>query len=174
MPLINCEINLILTWSKNCVLSSANGGTKFKITDKKLYVPVVNLSTQDNEKLLEQLRFGVKRTINWNKYQPKVLSEKQNQYLDFLNDSSFLGINRLFVLSFENASDRRVSTGDYLLKVEIKKDYCVLIDGKNIFDQPVKSNMRTYYNIRKITAGRGDDYTTSFCWIIIISISTIK
>ena len=53
MQLINCEINLILTWSEDCVISSATGATKFKITDTKLYVPVVSLSPQDNAKLLQ-------------------------------------------------------------------------------------------------------------------------
>ena len=60
MPLINCEVNLILTWSPNCVISSAIGETKFKIIETKLYVPVATLSTQDNAKLLQQLKF--KRT----------------------------------------------------------------------------------------------------------------
>ena len=55
MPLINCEVELILTWSKNCVISSATGETKFAITKTKLYVPVVTLSTEDNTKLLQQL-----------------------------------------------------------------------------------------------------------------------
>ena len=64
MPLINCEINLILTWSTDCVISSATRETKFALTDTKLYVPVVTLSTQDNAKMLEQLRSGFKRTIN--------------------------------------------------------------------------------------------------------------
>ena len=64
MPLINCEVNLILTWSPTCVISSANGETKFKIIETKLYVPVVTLSTQDNTKLLQQLKSGLKRTIN--------------------------------------------------------------------------------------------------------------
>ena len=59
MPLINCEVNLILTWSKDCVISSATGKTKFKITDTKLYVPVVTFSTQDNAKLLQQLKSGL-------------------------------------------------------------------------------------------------------------------
>ena len=48
MPLNNCEINLILTWSENCVIFSATRATKFEITDAKLYVPVVTLSTQEN------------------------------------------------------------------------------------------------------------------------------
>ena len=63
MPLINCEINLILTWSDKCVLSNDTKGT-LAITDTKLYIPVVILSTQDNPKLLEQLRSAFKRIIN--------------------------------------------------------------------------------------------------------------
>ena len=68
-PIINSEVTLMLTWSKNCVISSTVGKTEFKTTDVKLYVSAVTLSTQDNVKLLKQLEFGFKRTINWNKYQ---------------------------------------------------------------------------------------------------------
>ena len=68
MPLINCEINLILTWSDKYVSANDFKATTFTITDTKLYVPFVALSTQDNAKLLEQLRLGFKTTINWNKY----------------------------------------------------------------------------------------------------------
>ena len=99
---INCEFNLISIWSEDCVISSATGGTKFKITDGKLYVLVVILSPQDNAKLLEQLKSGFKRTINWNKYQEKVSTEGQNKFLDYLIDPSFQGVNRLLVLLFEN------------------------------------------------------------------------
>ena len=67
MPLINCEVNLILTQSKDCVITNSTGEGKFAITDTKLYVPVVTLSTQDNAKLLQQLKSGFKRIINWNK-----------------------------------------------------------------------------------------------------------
>ena len=70
--LINCEVNLILTWSTDYVISSATEETKFAMTDTKRYVPVVTLSAQDNAKLLEQLRSGFERTIYWNKYQSKV------------------------------------------------------------------------------------------------------
>ena len=69
---INCEISLILTRPNNCVISSATAKTEFAITDTKIYVTVVTLSTQDNTKLLEQLKSGFKRTVNWNKYQSKV------------------------------------------------------------------------------------------------------
>ena len=64
MPLINCEVNLILTWSKDCVIINSTGEGKFAITETKLYVPVVTLSTKDNEKLLQQLKSGFKKTIN--------------------------------------------------------------------------------------------------------------
>ena len=78
---------------------------KFKITDTKLYLPVVTLSTQDKAKLLQQLKSGFKRTINWNKYQSDLKTYAQNRYLNYLINWSFQGINRLFALSFENESD---------------------------------------------------------------------
>ena len=121
MPLVNCEINLILTWSEDWVISSENGEKKLKIIDTKLYVPVVTLSTQNNAKVLEQLKSGLKRTINWNKYQTKVSAEGQNQYLHFLIDPSFQRVNRLFVLLFENEGDTKVYIGYYLPKVEKKR-----------------------------------------------------
>ena len=81
MPLINCEVNLILTWSKNCVIiytDVANQILTFEITETNLYVPVVTLLTQDNVKLLPQLKSGFKRTINWNKYLPELLAQNSN------------------------------------------------------------------------------------------------
>ena len=71
MPLINCEINLILTWSEKCVLSNDTKAKMFPINYTKLYIPVVTLSTRDNAKLLQQLKSGFKRTISWNKCQSK-------------------------------------------------------------------------------------------------------
>ena len=71
MPLINCEVELILNWSANCVIIYTNVNNQvptFTITETNLYVPVVTLSTQDNTKLLPQLKSGFKRTISWNKY----------------------------------------------------------------------------------------------------------
>ena len=72
MPLINCEVNLILTWSKNCVITNSTGEGKFAITEAKLYVPVVTLSTKDNAKLLQQLKSGFKKTISWNNYESSI------------------------------------------------------------------------------------------------------
>ena len=102
MPLINYEVHLILTWPKDCVISSATGETKFAITEAKLYVLVVTLSTQDNAKLLQQLKAGFQSTINWNKYESSVKTFAQNRYLNYLINPSFQGVNKLFVLSFEN------------------------------------------------------------------------
>ena len=76
------------------------------ITDTKLYVPIVTLSTQDNAKQFEQLIQGFKRTINWNKYKSEIKKLNKNRHLDFLIDSSFQGANRVFVLSFGNEDYR--------------------------------------------------------------------
>ena len=63
MPLINCEVDLILIFSSTCVITNSVGVGKFEVFDAKLYVPVVNLSTQNNTKLLQQLKSGFRRTI---------------------------------------------------------------------------------------------------------------
>ena len=106
IPLINCEVNLILTWSSTCVITNPTCAGRFAITDRKLYVPVVTLSTQGHAKLLQQLKSGLKRTINQNKYKSDPKTYAQNQYLNHLVDPSFQGVNRLFELSFENENDR--------------------------------------------------------------------
>ena len=103
---------------------------KFAITETKLYVPVITLSTQDNAKLLQQLKSGFKRIINWNNYESSIKTYAQNRYLNDLINPSFQGLNRLFVLSFKNEDQRKSHSTYYLLKVEIK-DYNVMIDDKN-------------------------------------------
>ena len=89
MPLINCEIELILTWSKNCVITDSTGEGKFKTTEAKLYVPVVNLSTQDNIKLLQQLKSNFKTKISLNKYESSIKTFAQNRYLNYLLIQAF-------------------------------------------------------------------------------------
>ena len=94
MFLINCEINLILTWSANCVIVAsnvANQNATSSITDTKLYVPLVTLSSQDNAKLLQHLKSGFKRVINWNKYLSKPELLAQNPSLNHLVDQAFKG-----------------------------------------------------------------------------------
>ena len=108
------NMNLMLTWPDKCALFNDTKATTFAIIDTKLYVPVVILSTQDNAKLLQQLKSGFKRIINWNKYEPKVSVQAPKPFLDFLISPSFQGINRLFILLFENKEDRTVHTKYYL------------------------------------------------------------
>ena len=132
MYLINCEIKLILTWSANRVITYTNVNNQvltFTITDTNFYVPVVTLSTQDNSKLLPQLKNCFKRTITWNKYLAKPELLAQNANLNHLIEPSFQGVNRLFVLAFENDDQRTSNKRYYIPNVEIK-DYNVMIDGK--------------------------------------------
>ena len=126
--LINCEINLILGWPENCVIinracrektvgtgtdqnpqfSEINNpaGATFQMTNTKLYVSVVTLSTENDKRLLGQLRSWFKRTIKWNKYRSKMTNQTKNNNLNYLIDPTFTKVNRLFVFSFENENDR--------------------------------------------------------------------
>ena len=140
MPLINCKSSITLTWSANCVLVSNTAivqATTYAITDTKLYVSVVTLSTKGNAKLLHQLKLGFKGTTNWNKYQSKVTIQAPNPYLDYLMDPSFLEVNRRFVLSFEVNADRTVQSEYYIPTLEIK-DCNFIIDGRYFFNKPIK------------------------------------
>ena len=146
MPLINCEVNLILIWSSTCVLAAvgdANQAATFAITNTKLIVPVVTLPTQENTKFFQQLKSGFKSVINWNKYLSKPELLARNPNLNHLIEPSFQGVNTLFVLAFENEDDRTRDDEYYLPTVEIK-DYNIIINGENFFDQPIKNNKVTY------------------------------
>ena len=136
----------------------ANQGATFSITDTKLYVLVVTLSTQDNAKLLKQQESGFKRTINWNKYQSKRSIERPNPYLDYLIDPRFQGTYRLLFYHLKIILTKRV-TSDIFPTAEIT-GYNVMIDGQTSFDQPIKNDARTYDNIQIISTGQGDDSTT--------------
>ena len=121
IPLINCEIDLILTWSENCVLTSKatrdadpdanpaiaaiNANVTIKIKDAKLYVPVVTLPNEKEKILLKRLRTGFKRIIKWNKYRSEMTNHTQNHNLNYLIDPTFKKVNRLLVLLFEKEED---------------------------------------------------------------------
>ena len=137
-PVINAPINAI-----------------FKITDTNLYVPVVTLSSKDDNNFLEQLKSGFKRTIKWNKYRSEMSNQTKSNHLNYLNDPTFTEVNRLFVLSFEN--DHLFQSIMYQ-KLLCIKDFNVLIDGKSIFDVPVKNKGGAYEKIMSIT--KNNDYTT--------------
>ena len=175
IPLINCEINLILTWREKCVIASKvtrdaepdadpavaavyNPINKtFKIAGTKLYVAVVTLSMEDDNKLLEQLKAGFKRTIKWKKYRSEISNQVKTNNLNYLIDSTFNKVNRLFNLSFENEDDGTSFSKYYTPSVEIN-DVNVLIDGKSIFHVSIKNKEETYEKTTEIS--KDNDYTT--------------
>ena len=107
MPLINCKIHLQLNWTKNCVRSSIAGAITFQITSTKLYVPIVALSTKDNVNSTKQLNERFKRSVYWNKYKSKIETKNldNDNITRFPFDASFQGVNRLFVLGFNNTNN---------------------------------------------------------------------
>ena len=166
MPLVNCKIDLELTCHKDCIISSANAAANrvvsFMITDTKLYVPIVTLSTKDNTNLAKQLNEGFKRNIYWNQYVSKPFPETPHKKTDitrFVLNAAFQGVKRLFVLAFDdtyadeaadapaprNLAANQVIRNDYrkyfFPRVDIT-GYNVLIDGRNFYDQPINDSIR--------------------------------
>ena len=164
-PLINCKVELSLTWNENCILTSLAGNSTFTITDAKLYVSVVTLSMEDNAKLTKLINEAFKRSVYWSKY--KVIPNKtynQNDYTRELLDASFQGVKRLFVLVYDNnAGDDLVTTNShrkyFLPRIKIE-NYNIEIDGRNVYDQPINDLVKQYDEVRKISTGQGDDYAT--------------
>ena len=169
-PLINCEVSLALSWYANCVITSleqrlvtaAQGdnpavydgsptNVTFKITVCKLYVLVVILSAENDNKLLEQLKTGFKRTIKWNKYRSEISNQTKNKKINYLIDPTFTNVSKLFVLSFENENDRTSFSKYYVSTVEIKS-FNMLTDGKPFSEIPVKNKEEAYEQIIEIMA----------------------
>ena len=179
--LINCEIELILKWSQNCVLTSkttrqaipagddpaaepavdsinAPSHLKFNIAHCQLYVPVVTLSAEYENRLYEELETGITITVTWNKYRSQVINKAATNNLNYLIDPAFKNEDRVFVLAFENEEDRSIFSKYYTPHVEIK-DYIVIFDGRRPFyELPIKNKKETYKAITELT--RNDDYTT--------------
>ena len=163
IPLINCKIELSLKWVENFMLTTATTAT-FTKTDAKLYVPIVTLSS----KLFSE-RF--KGPIYWNEYKviPNKIIESAvvdgEKYIRELLDSSYQGVKRLFVLAYNNtAGNDQVSIDDYkksfLPRVKTE-NYNIDIDGRYFYDQPINGSIKQYNEIRKISTGKGDYYTTA-------------
>ena len=132
-----------------------------------LYVPVVTLSTKDNVNLTKQLNEGFKRSVYWNEYKSKIETKTadNNNVARFPLDASFQGVNRLFLLAFNNVNNdanrvQRDSHRKYFLPRVNITNYNVLIDGRNFYDQPINDQIKKSDEIRKIATGKGDDYTT--------------
>ena len=132
----------------------------FEITDTKLYVPVVTLSKENDIKLLDQLKLGFKRTIEWNKYRSQMTVQSNNNNLNYSIDPTITNVNRLFVLLFSRANqgyNRDSFLPYYGPNVEIK-EFNVLIYGKSFFDLPVKNEEEACENIMDMS--NNNDYTT--------------
>ena len=170
MPLINSKNEISLKWIENCILSSAGTAATFKITDVKLYEPIVTLSAEGNVKLSKLLRDGFKRSIYWNKYKVidnilvEIADDYDEKYIRELLDSSYQGVKRIFVFAYNNTGDDNQAFVDsfkkyFFPRVKIE-NYNIEIDGKNVYDQPVNDSIKQYNEIRKISTGQGDDHAT--------------
>ena len=142
----------------------------FKIADAKLYVPIVTLSAEENVKLSKLLSKGFKRSIYWNKYKVidnilvEIAVNNEEKYIRELLDSSWQGVKRLFVLAYNNKEgDNKVfvdSFKKYFLPRFKIENYIIEIDGRDFYDQPINDLIKQYDEVRKISIGKGDDYTT--------------
>ena len=181
--LINAEIELVLKWNRNCVLTEkatreekvavpAQGGNptlpavdeintptnlKFNVADCKMYVPVVTLQTEYENKLYEELKTGITIDFTWNKYRPQVINQPATNNLNYLIDPTFNNVNRLFVLAFENEKDRSTFEKYYMPTIKIK-DYDVLTDQQPFYEIPITNKVETYKAITELI--RDDDFTT--------------
>ena len=152
----------------NVDATGADGAT-FEKTDANFMFLVI-LSAEDNAKLVKQLNEGFNRPVYWNKY--KVIDNKvveiaaanEEKHITKLPDSSYQGVKRLFVLAYENtAGNDQVSDNSFkkyfLPRVKIE-NYNIEIDGRNFYDQPINDLIKQDNEVRKVSVGRGNDYTT--------------
>ena len=144
----NCKDELSLRWIENCVLTTH----------------------ENNAKLSKLLGEGFKRSICWNKYKVignlvvEIAADNEEKYIRELLDSSYQGVEKLFFLAYDNtAGDDHVSVDSFkkyfLPRVKVQ-NYNIEIDVRNFYDQPINDSMKQYSEIRKISTGQGDDYTT--------------
>ena len=142
-------------------MSSAGTAATFAITDTKLYVPIVTLKTEDNAKLSTSLNEGFKRSIYWSKY-IIIFKNYDNEYIRERLDDSIQGVNRLFVLAYArgNGVTNENSYKKYFLPRLKIKNYNIEIDRRNFYDQSINDLVKQYDEVRKISTGQGDDYST--------------
>ena len=164
MSFINCEIELDLSWSKECIISEISRtteirgnnrvtatettGATFQINIVNLHVWVVFLSINDNIKFLEKIKQGFKGTISWDKYRSEITAQSKINNLDFLTDPAFT--NRLFVLSFKNGNDDPT--------LDSFDNYYIPLDFKAFLYQPLRNKQEAYEELTKMS--RNNDYTT--------------
>ena len=170
MALINCKVESKLKWTKYCVLSAAaayyintnSNNIIFIIKGTKLYLPVVNLSTRDNQNYQNFLAEDFKDQFIGMNIKQKVKMKIQQMNIDIFSNE--IWVNRLFVLVYSNQDDnsKKFKTRRYYLS-EIIDNYNVTIHGKKFYDQAIDSDIKPYEEITKltITTGQGEDYTNA-------------
>ena len=141
---------------------------QLKITDAIRYVPIVTLSVQDNAKLSKLLNEGFKRPIHWNEYKVtpnkivEIVAANDKKYIRELFDSSCQGVNRLFVLAYDNTARNNQVSVDFYKKYflpRVKINNCnIEIDGRNFYDQPVNDSIKEYDEVRKISTGKSNEW----------------
>ena len=124
-----------------------------------MYVPVVTLSKEDNKDFIEQQNKGFQRSIYWNEYKTKEINENADaNVFKYINlDPSFQG-----VMAYNRVDGQPTRNGQrkyYLLRIDLEK-YNVIIDGRNFYDNPIESDIEKYRELKKVTIGKGEDYTT--------------
>ena len=158
-----------LNWTKFSVLCNQDHNSIFQITKSKLYIPIGTLNTENNNKLSELLSKGFERNVVWNEYTSKIervtIPQNYNMFRRTTLDVSFQGVSKLFAAAYETGDIQRNTNHQhsrrryYLPRAEIK-DYNVLIDGRNFYDQNVNSSIVRYNELLKMTTGRSEDYST--------------
>ena len=129
-----------------------------------MYVPVVTLSKEINKDFIEQQNKGFQRSIYWNEYKTKEINENVDaNVFKYINlDSSFQGVNRLIVITYNRASDQPTRNGQqkyYLPRIDLEK-YNVIIDRRNFYSNPIENDIEKYREFKKVMIGKEEDYTT--------------
>ena len=143
-----------------------NNNILFTIKDTKLYVPVGTLSARDNQKLPKRLSKGFERSVYWNVCKTKSENKNTTTEYRYFYESKFVGVNRLFGLVNRNEDNnaKRFNAWKYYLPKCIIKNNNLIIDGKNLYDQPIDSDIKRYEDIRKLTT-RKDEVYTNGCFL---------
>ena len=171
VPLINGKLELKLKWTIFClflqlvVLNNTYANPNniiFTIKDIKLYVPVVILSARDNQKLSKLFSERFERLVFWIEYKTTTENKNTTNEYRYFPESNFVGVKRLLVLTFPSNQDddaRRFKTWRYYVPKSAIKNYNIIINRNNFYDQPIDSDIKRYEEIIKLITGQGDDYT---------------
>ena len=137
-------------------MSTDAGDAVFIINNTKMYLPVVTLSKEDNKNVIEQQNKGFQRSIYWNELKTKEKNETVNDdnpatvVRDITLDPSFQGVNRLFAMTYnsENGQPTRNDQQKYYLPRIDLKEYNVIIDGRNFYDNSIENNIEKYRELK--------------------------